>query len=476
MIDKNPKIFISYAWGNEEIKERVRDLAERLIYDGVEVILDIWCLREGQDKYLFMEKSVNDETIDRVLIICDKVYKIKADNRKGGVGDETAIISSEVYNNSQQSKFIPVVFERDENGNDYIPTYLKSRMFIDFTSDNEEQYEQLIRLLYEKPLYKKPALGKMPEWLSDDNKEEKNLTESLRKLKKANEKGMVELAKNIERQFIGRVVGSLNAKMNEDAFSSCDVIDKVDKLKMIRDNVFEFVEELAMNDELSADFIVSLLEEVYNKVPTIENMSYTQSDFECYDFFRWELFIGVTAILLHFELYGVLRMILTNTYFLRMNCFQGAEEKPCGYISFNNYMESIEERCSSHFDKNYYSKKAYLLCGREKYPILTKQAMSRADLILYHMSKAIDVISTRWSNIWFPHMYVYAKDLNLWKRLLSKKYCDKIMPLFGVSNIEELRKMISKVTHDNTIKYMNAWEAAPSILDYIELDKIGILP
>ena len=90
----NKKVFISYSWA---VQERVVELAERLIANGIDVVLDVYDLKEGQDKYAFMEQSVNDDTIDRVLIICDKTYAEKANNREGGVGDETVIISQEVY-------------------------------------------------------------------------------------------------------------------------------------------------------------------------------------------------------------------------------------------------------------------------------------------------------------------------------------------------------------------------------------------
>lgn len=42
-------------------------LAERLIGDGVNVILDVWDLKNGQDKYVFMEQMVEDSEIKKVL-------------------------------------------------------------------------------------------------------------------------------------------------------------------------------------------------------------------------------------------------------------------------------------------------------------------------------------------------------------------------------------------------------------------------
>lgn len=45
----NPKVFISYSWLPEENKIRGEQLARRLMSDGVDVTLDIWSLKDGQN-------------------------------------------------------------------------------------------------------------------------------------------------------------------------------------------------------------------------------------------------------------------------------------------------------------------------------------------------------------------------------------------------------------------------------------------
>ncbi|WP_066688452.1 toll/interleukin-1 receptor domain-containing protein [Christensenella intestinihominis] len=168
MGDKIPKIFISYSW---IVSERVLELAERFVANGVDVILDKWDLKEGQDKYAFMEKCVVDPEIDKVLLICDKSYCDKANLRAGGVGDETVIISPEIYNQVNQEKFLPIIFEVDEYNKPYIPAYIKSRIYFDLSTEDDQyevEYEKLLRNIYNKPLYKKPALGKKPDWLETE--------------------------------------------------------------------------------------------------------------------------------------------------------------------------------------------------------------------------------------------------------------------------------------------------------------------
>jgi hypothetical protein len=164
------KVFISYCWTSEEHTEWVAELGERLMNDGILVVLDQWDLQDGQDLNDFMEQMVKDPEINRVIIISDAAYAKKADRRKGGAGTETQIISKEVYDSVDQTKFVPVLRERDDKGHPCLPIYLKSRKYIDFSNpDNEaEAYDQLLRNIYERPHRAKPALGKAPAHLFDD--------------------------------------------------------------------------------------------------------------------------------------------------------------------------------------------------------------------------------------------------------------------------------------------------------------------
>ena len=109
-----------------------------------------------------MEQSI--EKADKVLVLCDQKYCEKANAREGGVGIETAIITPDVYGSHDQEKFIPVIMEDF----DYVPTYLKSRLGIDFREGHRDQgFEEILRTIFNKPLHVKPPLGKPPEWMSE---------------------------------------------------------------------------------------------------------------------------------------------------------------------------------------------------------------------------------------------------------------------------------------------------------------------
>ncbi|ARF70799.1 hypothetical protein B7C51_25350 (plasmid) [Paenibacillus larvae subsp. pulvifaciens] len=116
-----PKVFISYSWTSLTHENWVLTLASRLMENGVDVVLDKWDLKEGHDIYVFMESMVSSPEIVKVLVICDKGYGEKANDRRGGVGTETQIISAEVYSRTNQEKFIPIVAERGEGGSRIFP-------------------------------------------------------------------------------------------------------------------------------------------------------------------------------------------------------------------------------------------------------------------------------------------------------------------------------------------------------------------
>ena len=160
------RVFISYAWTNDAYQKKVINLATKLRNDGIDVILDIWDLHTGADRFLFMEKSVSES--DKVLILCNKVYKEKADNRYGGAGQETMIIAPEVYEKAAPEKFIPIIMERSLLGKEYIPQYLKSLIYIDFTDKNvESQYQNLLYAIHGVTKNIKPKIGDIPSYIKE---------------------------------------------------------------------------------------------------------------------------------------------------------------------------------------------------------------------------------------------------------------------------------------------------------------------
>lgn len=169
----SPKLFVSYAWSSAEHEQWVLDLAERLVENGVDVILDKWDLQPGHDANAFMERMVTDGSVTKVVMVSDQKYAQKADARtSGGVSTETQIISREVYERQDQSKFVAILTEKDVDGKPFLPTYYKSRVYVDFSDSSlyDESFDKLLRWIYNKPRHVRPELGKPPALLLEESR------------------------------------------------------------------------------------------------------------------------------------------------------------------------------------------------------------------------------------------------------------------------------------------------------------------
>ena len=154
-----PKVFISYSHDDQAHKKWVLELAQRLRNAGVDAILDQFRVGLGDDLGSFMEKSVAES--DRIIMVCTDTYIAKANDGLGGVGYEKMIITSEYMNQIETKKVIPLI---RQNGTHNVPVFLKSRLYINFSREDEFelQFDNLLREIHEAPLFKEPPVGNNP--------------------------------------------------------------------------------------------------------------------------------------------------------------------------------------------------------------------------------------------------------------------------------------------------------------------------
>lgn len=132
---KKHRVFISYCHGirsQKIVEEVVCALKKRCI----EVVYDAE-LKLGQHLTPFMER-IQDPTIDKVLCVVDKKYAEKANERKGGVGRESCIITQTVYEKNQ-TRIIPIFCNKNKKGDFYAPVFLKDVKGIDFTMGSNRE-------------------------------------------------------------------------------------------------------------------------------------------------------------------------------------------------------------------------------------------------------------------------------------------------------------------------------------------------
>jgi hypothetical protein len=448
---EQPKIFISYSWSTPQHEQWVLDLAERLSGDGIVVVLDKWDLKEGQDKHIFMEQMVHDETIKKVLVICDSVYQTKADDKRGGVGTETQLISKEVYENTAQEKFIPIVREYDSARNPCIPHYMASRIFIDLSTDDafEENYQKLIRNLYGKPLLKKPSLGTAPAYITEDTQIVLKTSHKVSEIKRALLNG-TRSAGGLIVEFLDTFTASLNDfKLTGGASPDFDdrVTETIQRMLPLRVDFIDFTFTVfKFQRAVDLGVFYSFLEKLVPFLYRPESVTqWTEVDFDNYRFFMYELVLNFIAILLQLKRYEEAAYFINSQYFYHHNNTGALVYR--GIEVFNMYVGSLDEIRNKRLQLNRVSLTADLLKSRSTRKDLSFEEIKQSDLILHYITELHGSESP-----WFPRTSVYGSrgsGVQLFERLISRQHFEQLKGLLDVQDIQDLTKRLEEYVERN---------------------------
>lgn len=476
--NSQPKVFISYSWSSPIHEQWVLDLAERLSGDGIRVVLDKWDLKEGQDKHVFMEQMVNDEKIKKVLVICDQVYQLKADDRKGGVGTETQLISKEVYENINQEKFIPIVKEYVDD-KPCIPHHMSSRIYIDLSRYEvfEENYQKLIRNLYDKPLLKRPPLGIPPAYVSDEAQITLRTSHRVLEIKDALVKDK-KSANGLISDYLDVFVESLeDYRLSGGSTADFDesVMSMIDKMISLRDNFVDFVQTVFKYQEsVDLDKFHHFFEQLITFSYRPESVqSWTDVDYDQYKFFTYELLLYFFATLFSLRKYESVGYFCHEQYFSR-NLTNG-QFVPVGISIFNQHVRSLDIIRNSRLKLNRVCLTADLLKARALRKDISFEDIKQVDLILYYIT---ELQNSGYG--WFPRTSVYNSRggaIELFDKMISRSHFEKIRKIFDVQDINKLRDIIEGYilrNKDNPRRYSGLWDYDIRPLENVfELKKLG---
>ena len=154
-----PRVFISYSHDSAEHKGWVLEFATTLRNRGVDAVLDQWDLKPGDDLPHFMETEL--ARCDYVIMVCTETYVEKANAGQGSVGYKKMIVTSSLLSKIDNNIIIPIVRQTSSTT---LPTFLKSKVYINFSNDSEVEYalDELLRAILNAPLFEKPEIGANP--------------------------------------------------------------------------------------------------------------------------------------------------------------------------------------------------------------------------------------------------------------------------------------------------------------------------
>ena len=458
---QNPKAFISYSWSSPQHEQWVINLATELGQAGVDVILDKWDLKEGHDAIVFMERMVTDPEIKKVIIVSDRVCAQKADSRKGGVGTETQIISKEIYDKVKQDKFVVVIAEKDAHGKPYLPTYYKSRIYIDLSEpdDYAENFERLLRWIYDKPLYKKPEIGKMPSFLSEGEQISLGTTVSFTRAINAIKDGKPYSAGALNEYFeiFVQNLERFRIKKYEGEFDET-IMKNVEAFLPHRNEVIQLFSAIARYGP-KEELIKSLHRFFESLIPYMlrpESVRhYRDWDFDNFKFIIHELFLYAAAILVKLERFQQASMLLSQRYYMPGNSDYGRDVM-APFSVFRRHMKSLEYR-NKRLKLRHFSLRADLLKERCQTTGIDFKYLMQADFVLFIRS---ELYAEELFFGWWPETLLclghFPGPFEIFARAESKRYFEKIKCLFDIESPDDLKQLLEEYQQDK--RKLPSWE------------------
>lgn len=446
----NPKLFISYCWSNQDHEAWVVNLAEELVSQGINVILDKWDLKPGYDANDFMESMVKDKTVTKVIMICDEPYATKSDSRKGGAGTEAQIITPEIYAETKQDKFVAIVKERDEQGKPFLPTYYKGRIYFDLSNPAiyAEEFEKIVRWAWNKPYHQRPVLGSVPSFLKADNARGKIASAVAHRRALEGIKGGASNAVALAGEYLEIIAASLDTFRlttgdKRDTFDEV-VIASIEEFNPYRTELIELF--VAIAQHMPGEPMAELLHRFFERWlpffnPPEQVNSYHEWDYDNYRFLAHELFLYAIGAFLKFEKFDAAAHLINTEYYYYDRFRDGAKMR--SFSILHDQLRSFELR-NKRLNLRRYSVRADMLKDRNQGTGIAFQYLMAADFVLMLRS----IMDGRYVG-WWPDTLLYtdrsASSFEMFARAKSARYFERLKSLLGVDNAAAFKAFVEQL-------------------------------
>lgn len=444
--DQPPKVFVSYRWSSPDHEEWVLRLATSLRASGIDLKLDKWHLKEGQDTLAFMESMVNDPSVKKVLLICDAGYVERADSREGGVGTEAQIISAKVYKDTDQDKFAAIVVALDDLGAPLLPTYMSTRLYFDMSSIDAEatNFEKIVRWIFDQPFHALPPIGPRPDFLAKTYATGSSLFRIDIGEARSNSKSIGNENAEGVLLSIAEEAQSFHLELVEEEDSAEKVVTSIKGVRPVSENAYRAIRQLVShNPENSADRLHSFFESLmqsWDYAPL--NKRYSRWDKDFYQFFVHDLFVSFVAIGMQQRAFGLVAEILSMPFF-KPKAHDSTGES-ADYTEFRPYLESLE---SYGKDRRRISFHADLLNEGHEHSIVTQTAFMEADLTLHVRALVAPKLH------WYPISALYLSNtygaLPTFVRAKSTRFYERLKPLLLDIEADALRTTLADVASNS---------------------------
>jgi hypothetical protein len=451
MTAPSPKLFISYSWTSDAHQKWVLSLATDLREHGVDVILDKWDLREGNDAHAFMEKMVADPLVTKVALICDRQYAAKANDRSGGVGTETQIITPGIYARQEQSKFVAVLPERGEDGNPFLPVYYGSRIYIDLSKPEQYDagFEQLLRWIFDKPLHKRPELGRPPEFLAQPSGESFGTSSRLGRALRAIREARPNLG-----LFVADYFGSLAAAFDRfrvpaDAGDMDEaVLSSIERFLPLREEAYQLFRAVCQYPS-SAEawgWVHKLFEALVPYLGRPAGVTrWHDTEIDPFRFLVHELFLHAIAAFMREERFDAVQF-LTDQHYYVPQAGESGRDSMVPFTAFCNHIPTLD-RQNQKKGLNRLSLHADYIKNRARPSGASFEDLMQADFVLFLRAAFVEQQPPNFRR-WWPETLVFAErrhsPFEVFARSQSKEYYRRVLQMIGAGSPDRLKELLAK--------------------------------
>lgn len=258
------------------------------------------------------------------------------------------------------------------------------------------------------------------------------------------------IASYVDSFFDGFSAYKIDHKSLPNDRSFMDVVVKgIEDIVLLKDDFIAFLRVIIKSKqyctpELFIDFFERLLQ-FYND----NGISlYTSSDIASYSvdnyrFFNQVLFISFVAQLIAAQRFDVLSGVLSARLIVTSSRrFESVES--VNYIRFREYNYTLNEFVNDTYPNKHYSVTADFV-KRFASPTIPFEELVKADILLYYLSVLYPGDSYL-DRFWYPELAPYNHQVQVLPKLVSRRYFETSKCLFGVTSVEEYKKLLLDLT------------------------------
>ena len=313
-----------------------------------------------------------------------------------------------------------------------MPAYYTSRVYVDFSDRGRysESFERLLRWIENKPSHKKPDLGKLPSYLTDEEGVISLGTNASKRRAYDAIVGMKEHAYPATREYFELFTEELEKfrlSMSVDPLSD-EFMKNVESLVPYRDECLGVVKVITryVHDDRFLELVHEFFERFLQYFEAPEGLvSYKEIAFDNYKFFAHELFLHCGAVFVEERRPDLFNILVGIQYYLRRRADFGGDPL-VDFTEFRQRLKSLEFRKGKLAPRRL-SLVADMIKERTPSTGMNFRKIMQIDFLLFLRA---DLADSSESRRWWPETLVYLEFDNrvfeVFERSRSRGTCQRL--------------------------------------------------